>query len=136
MSSVGCGSLNLEAMRSPVVHLELHTHDLAGARELYAAALGWRADRIETPHGAYVALDVGHGVGGGIVECEVRRPLWLPYAEVQDIAAATGRAQERGATVLLAPREGPGGWRSVIATPAGGELALYERRRGASSRRP
>jgi predicted enzyme related to lactoylglutathione lyase len=120
-------------MRSAVVHLELHTNDLAGARELYADACGWHAERIETRHGAYVSLDMGRGVGGGIVECASPRPLWLPYAEVADIVAVTARAEAFGAAVLLPPREGPGGWRSVIATPAGGELAFYQRKPQRSS---
>jgi predicted enzyme related to lactoylglutathione lyase len=76
---------------------------------------------------------VGRGVGGGIVECASPRPLWLPYAEVADIVAVTARAEAFGAAVLLPPREGPGGWRSVIATPAGGELAFYQRRPQRSS---
>jgi predicted enzyme related to lactoylglutathione lyase len=28
--------------------------------------------------------------------------------------------------VLLAPREGPTGWRSVVATPEGGEIAFWQ----------
>jgi hypothetical protein len=31
--------------------------------------------------------------------------------------------------VLLEPREGPAGWRSVITEPAGGEVALWQRKR-------
>jgi predicted enzyme related to lactoylglutathione lyase len=34
-----------------------------------------------------------------------------------------------GARVLLEPREGPAGWRSVIATPAGAELAFWQAKR-------
>ena len=38
--------------------------------------------------------------------------------------------QGRGvATVLLEAREGPAGWRSVVASPAGGELAFWQRKR-------
>jgi predicted enzyme related to lactoylglutathione lyase len=29
----------------------------------------------------------------------------------------------------LSPREGPAGWRSVVATPAGGEIALWQPKR-------
>ena len=37
------------------------------------------------------------------------------------------RARPRlGASVLLEPREGPAGWRSVVATPAGGEIAFWQ----------
>jgi hypothetical protein len=31
--------------------------------------------------------------------------------------------------VLLAPREGPAGWRSVVRTPAGGEIAFWQPKR-------
>jgi predicted enzyme related to lactoylglutathione lyase len=31
-------------------------------------------------------------------------------------------------SVLLEPREGPAGWRSVIATPEGGEIALWQQK--------
>jgi hypothetical protein len=37
-----------------------------------------------------------------------------------------------GGVVLLEPREGPAGWRSVVATPAGGEIAFWQAKRGAS----
>ncbi len=93
---------------------------------------GWRAERVDVGGGSYLALDLGGGFGGGIVECETGRPLWLPYVEVARIRDATERARDLGATVLLEPREGPAGWRSVVTTPAGGEIAFWqakERRR-------
>jgi hypothetical protein len=31
--------------------------------------------------------------------------------------------------VKLEPREGPAGWRSVIATPAGAEIAFWQQKR-------
>jgi predicted enzyme related to lactoylglutathione lyase len=111
---------------NPVVHLELHTGDQSSARALYAGLCGWRSQRIEAGGGSYLALELGEGFGGGIVECGARRPLWLPYVEVAEIAAATERARELGARVLLEPREGPAGWRSVVSTPAGGEVAFWQ----------
>jgi predicted enzyme related to lactoylglutathione lyase len=35
-------------------------------------------------------------------------------------------ARPLGASVLLAPREGPAGWRSVISAPQCGELAIWQ----------
>jgi predicted enzyme related to lactoylglutathione lyase len=64
--------------------------------------------------------------GTGLVQCETRRPLWLPYIEVAEIAKVTDQARELGAVVLLEPREGPAGWRSVVATPAGAEIAFWQ----------
>ena len=116
----------MQVPSKPVVHLELHTGDLAAARAFYAGLFGWRPERIETPSGSYEALDLARGLGGGIVECPVPRSLWLPYVEVDDVAEATERARRSCAAVLLTPREGPAGWRSVVATPAGGEIALWQ----------
>jgi predicted enzyme related to lactoylglutathione lyase len=117
------------ASTNPVVHLELHTGDQQGARTFYGQLCGWRAERIEDDCGCYLALELGRGLGGGIVECQTRRSLWLPYVEVSQIAAATERARLLGASVLLEPREGPAGWRSFISTPAGGEIAFWQQKR-------
>jgi predicted enzyme related to lactoylglutathione lyase len=111
---------------NPVVHLELHTGDLPGARALYAELCGWRAEQIDTANGLYLALELGAGLGGGIVECGTQRPVWLPYIEVTRIDEATDLARGLGASVLLEPREGPAGWRSVVASPEGGEIAFWQ----------
>jgi predicted enzyme related to lactoylglutathione lyase len=110
----------------PVVHLELHTGDLPGASALYAELCGWRPEQIETRSGSYLALGLGGGFGGGIVECGTRRAVWLPYVRVDKIDDATERACALGASVLLRPREGPAGWRSVVATSEGGEIAFWQ----------
>jgi len=117
------------AHSKPVLHLELHTRDLEGARALYEQLCGWRAERLDAHYGSYLALELGRGLGGGIVECETERPLWLPYVEVPDAAEAADRARLLGAAVLLEPREGPAGWRSVVSTPAGGEIAFWQPKR-------
>jgi predicted enzyme related to lactoylglutathione lyase len=113
----------MRQLMAPLVHLELHTHDRAVASSLYRELLGWR---VATVGGSYVSLDLGGEVGGGIVECGTGRSIWLPYAEVDDVAASTERAKRLGANVLLEPREGPTGWRSVVVTPAGGEVAMWQ----------
>jgi predicted enzyme related to lactoylglutathione lyase len=65
------------------------------------------------------ALQEGPGLGQ-------RPPSWLPYVEVGDVRQATERATRLGAAVLLTPREGPQGWRSVVTTPAAGDLAFWQ----------
>lgn len=112
-----------------VVHLELHTHDRAAASAFYFELLRWQTERIDSRWGSYHALALGDGLDGGIVGCGTRRAAWLPYVEVDRIAAMTERARGLGAAVLLGPREGPAGWRSVLATPAGGEIALWQQKR-------
>ena len=115
--------------RHPVVHLELHTGDMAAACSFYGELCGWQTERIDTSAGSYRSLDPGGEISGGVVECAVPRPLWLPYVEVEDIADTTARATELGASVLLSSREGPAGWRSVVSGPSGGEIALWQPKR-------
>ena len=89
---------------------------------------GWRYEGISLSRGSYMAMDLGRGIGGGIVECEARRPGWLPYMQVDDIDAVTERARALGACVLLEPRAGAAGWRSVVVAPEGAEVGLWQPR--------
>jgi predicted enzyme related to lactoylglutathione lyase len=115
---------------SPVVHLELHTGDLTRACDFYGRLLGWRPELVDAGGSAsYLALGMGGSVGGGVVECDTSRALWLPYVEVGEITRATDHARGLGASVLLEPREGPAGWRSVVASPAGAEIAFWQQKR-------
>jgi predicted enzyme related to lactoylglutathione lyase len=115
---------------NPVVHLELHTGDRPRACAFYAQLCGWRPERIDAGGGTYWALELGDGFGGGgVVQCETPQPLWLPYVEVADIDAVTERARWLGASVLMEPREGPAGWRSVVAAPAGADVAFWQPKR-------
>jgi predicted enzyme related to lactoylglutathione lyase len=111
---------------NPVVHLELHTGNLPQARTLYSQLCGWRPEWIDTECGSYLSLELGDGFGGGIVECGIRQARWLPYVEVGEIVEATDRAGKLGASVLLEPREGPAGWRSVVTHPSAGEIAFWQ----------
>jgi predicted enzyme related to lactoylglutathione lyase len=119
-------------MPAHVVHLELHTGNLARACAFYTDLLGWQTERVELDSGSYLALALGGSLGGGVVERESERALWLPYVEVAHAAETTERARELGAAVLLEPREGPAGWRSVVASPATGEIAVWQPKERAS----
>jgi predicted enzyme related to lactoylglutathione lyase len=115
---------------NPVIHLELHTGDLRGAVDFYTQLFGWRPERIQAGAGSYLALGMGNGVGGGVVECASKHPLWLPYVDVPDVGETTDRAKRLGGEVLLGPREGPEGFRSVVSTPDGGEVAFWQSKNG------
>jgi hypothetical protein len=111
---------------NPVVHLELLTADCARACEFYTQLFGWRAATLELAGGSYQALEPGVGIGAGVVEGCTTRSIWLPYVEVPDVAAATARARDLGACVPIDAREGAAGWRSVVATPEGAQIALWQ----------
>jgi predicted enzyme related to lactoylglutathione lyase len=110
----------------PVVHLELRTGNLPRACAFYTRLFGWRAETVHTVSGDYLTLELGDRIEGGVVEHDTERPFWLPYVEVSDVSEATERARLLGASVLLAPREGPAGWRSVLAAPAGATFSLWQ----------
>jgi predicted enzyme related to lactoylglutathione lyase len=122
------------ASPSPVVHLELHTANLARACGFYTSQCAWRVERVGAGSGTYHALDWGGGLTAGVVECGTERAAWLPYVEVGCIREATERARRSGATVLMAPREGPAGWRSVVSVPEGAELAFWQSKTNRLSR--
>lgn len=111
---------------NPVVHLELVTGNLSRACAFYTRLLGWRTERIVVGSESYLALELGGGIEGGVVERDIEHALWLPYVEVADISQTTERARLLGAAVLLEPREGPVGWRGVVAVRAGAEIALWQ----------
>src|SRR3954447_21284081 len=125
-----CGEGMNSHETNPVIHLELHTGDLRGAVDFYTRLFGWRPEKIHAGDGSYLALGMGQGVGGGVVECESKQPLWLPYVDVPDVKSTTEQARELGGEVLLGPREGPEGWRSVVSAPDGGEVAFWQAKNG------
>jgi predicted enzyme related to lactoylglutathione lyase len=109
--------------------MELLTSDLPRACEFYTRLFQWRAATVEVAGGEYHALEPGEGIGAGVVEGCTKRSIWLPYIEVADVVEATSRARELGACVPVDSREGPTGWRSVVATPEGAPVALWQSKR-------
>ncbi|HSE81605.1 MAG TPA: VOC family protein [Gaiellaceae bacterium] len=112
-----------------VAYLELQTNDLPRACAFYMSLFGWHAETIRIGRNSYLTLDLGARIEGGVVEREMDGSLWLPYVEVADIMEANERAHGLGAHVALPPREGPAGWRSILETPAGAEIALWQPKR-------
>jgi predicted enzyme related to lactoylglutathione lyase len=110
----------------PVVHLELHTGSLARAADFYTRLFGWGAETVEVGPRTYLSLELGGGIDGGIVEHDGVGSLWLPYVEVADLVDVIERARALGAAVMLEPREGPLGWRSVLTVPSGARIALWQ----------
>ena len=116
-------------MKHPVVHLELHTPNLARACAFYRGLLGWQPQPLRAAGAAYQSWDFGADRGGGAVERRTEQALSLPYVEISSVTAATKEARAHRASVILAPREGPARWRSDVNTPAGGDIALWQMKR-------
>ena len=117
-------------MGNPFMWVELHTQDPEAARRFYTSLFSWQLKDVPMGPGAtYTMIDVGGGTGGGMLKHPVpgAPAQWLAYVRVDDVAAATRKAQDLGARVLRPRSEVPGfGWLSVIADPTGGALGLWE----------
>lgn len=116
----------MAAPSNPIVHLELQTANLSRACAFYTRLFDWRAETIRMCSTSYLALDFGRDLGGGVVERDAEGARWLPYVEVADLRAAISRALALGARLVLAPREGPVGWRAIVEAPEGAEIALWQ----------
>lgn len=61
--------------------------------------------------------------------CDLMEDLkgWVPYVEVDDLAAETEKAQANGATLIAAELEGPAGKATFLRDPGGSPIALWKR---------
>jgi predicted enzyme related to lactoylglutathione lyase len=109
---------------NPVAYAELQTNDPARARVFYSELFGWKADDATTPAGPYWAFQ---GVLAGLTAPRDGVPAgWIPYLNVEDIAAATARARSLGGEVLRDCIAIEPGTFSVVRDPTGGVLGLWE----------
>jgi hypothetical protein len=117
-------------MANPFVHVELNTTDAAKAKAFYGSLFDWKLEDVPMgPGGSYTMINVGEGTGGGLMQHPVTGApsTWLAYVLVDDIAAATKKAQSLGATVAKDVTEIPGaGWFSIIVDPTGAALGLWK----------
>jgi uncharacterized protein len=119
-----------EPMANPFVHVELHTNDLARAKEFYSRLFGWKLQDMPMPGGgSYTMIDVGGGTGGGMMvnQAPGTPPHWLAYVGVDDVRAATHKAKDLGAKVVVDVMEvGEYGTMSVVTDPTGATVAMWQ----------
>ncbi len=116
-------------MANAFVHVELNTTDVAKAKSFYGALFDWKLDDVDMGGGhTYTMIDVGGGTGGGIMSHPMGGPsMWLPYAHVDEIKAATDKARGLGATIVREPMAVMDyGWLSILIDPTGAMLGLWQ----------
>jgi uncharacterized protein len=118
-------------MANPFVHVELVTNDPAKAKEFYQGLFDWKLEDL--PGMDYTIINVGEGTGGGMM----KNPMpeipshWLAYVLVDDVTAATKKAEALGAVITKGVTEIPDyGSFSVIIDPTGAALALWQMKAG------
>ncbi|HVZ42694.1 MAG TPA: VOC family protein [Ramlibacter sp.] len=117
-------------MANPFVHVELSSNDLPAAKTFYGKLFGWKLEDVPMgPGETYTMIGVGEGTGGGMMKNMVpgTPSFWLAYVQVDDIEAATRKAESLGAKVMKDVTEVmDAGWLSVIVDPSGAALGLWK----------
>lgn len=105
---------------------ELHAADVDAAKRYYGELFGWTASSFME---GYDVFNAGETMVGGLMPKNEGMPVaaWLSYIAVDDTDAATARAQELGATMMLEPTtmENVGRF-SVLADPTGAAFGLHK----------
>jgi predicted enzyme related to lactoylglutathione lyase len=115
-------------MSNPFSYAELHTSDRARAVDFYKRLFDWKTKESETPMGPYVEIDAGEGFPGGLLAAQGSAPSrWVVYMRVDDVRAATRRAEELGAKILANAEKVPdAGTFSLCVDPTGATFGLWE----------
>jgi hypothetical protein len=116
-------------MANPFVHAELNTNNLPKAKAFYGELFAWKLEDMPTEKGSYTLINVGEGTGGGMMTNPVpgAPSAWLPYVQVDDVAAATKKAKSLGATVMkdVTDVKDMGSF-SILLDPTGATIALWQ----------
>jgi predicted enzyme related to lactoylglutathione lyase len=90
----------------------------------YEKLLGWKGEA--GPPGMTMLSRDG-GPFAAVMPRKGRVDGWVPYVQVDDVAAATKRAAKLGAEVLEDQTRGPAGTYSVVRDPGGALVALWQK---------
>jgi predicted enzyme related to lactoylglutathione lyase len=115
-------------MANPFVHIELMAADVAKAKSFYDKLFDWDLEDVQMPDMTYTMIKVGEGTGGGLFKNPMPggSSVWVPYVNVDDLAAATAKAKSLGATVHKENVDVQGhGAFSIISDPTGAMLGLW-----------
>ena len=113
---------------------ELMTRDVAAAKKFYTELLGWKTEDVDMGGcGTYTILKVGEQQIGGMFQMAGEQfegvpANWMSYVAVDDLDAATKKAESLGAKIEMPPSDIPDTGRfSVITDPTGATIALFAR---------
>ena len=112
---------------------ELMTSDVAGTKRFYSSMFGWEASDVEMMPGFNYTIfrRAGREVAGlmGVGPEHGDMPSgWVVYIAVDDVDAASEKAERLGGEVIVPAHDIPVGRWAMIKDPAGAVLCLYRAR--------
>lgn len=110
-------------MGSPVVHWEIGGRDLDTMAAFYRDLFGWEAAGFDDD---YRLVDLGEGVGGGLMRCRDDMPAYVTiYVSVDDLDATLAKVKDLGGTPLVPPTPIPGvGAFALFQDPEGNTIGI------------
>lgn len=112
-------------MAQPFVWFDLRTKDVAASRTFHEQLFGWQIAEVPMDD-ATLTMIGGDQPWASVVDDGGERVGWFPYVQVDDLQAATKKAEDLGATVLQPARQGPAGTYTPIREPGGAVFALFQ----------
>ena len=116
-------------MSNPFCHVELATDDVAKAKKFYKSVFAWKLDEMKGDGMPYTMINVGKGVGGGMMKKQMpnQPTAWLPYVEVDNVKKTLAKAAKSGAQVVVDYMPiGEMGAIGVFIDPTGAGLGVWE----------
>jgi predicted enzyme related to lactoylglutathione lyase len=117
-------------MPNAFCHIELATDNVATSKKFYKSLFKWKVESMGKAMGGYAMIDVGKGVGGGMMTKPMpeQPTAWLPYVEVDDVKKTIAKARKLGADVKVEYMEIPGGMGAfgVFVDPSGAGIGVWE----------
>jgi predicted enzyme related to lactoylglutathione lyase len=114
-------------MPNAFCHIELHTDDVGKSKKFYKSLFKWKLAAFP---GDYTMIDVGKGVGGGMMQKPMAEQptAWMPYVEVDNVKKTVAKAKKLGANVIVEYMEIPNGMGSfgLFIDPNGAALGVWE----------
>jgi predicted enzyme related to lactoylglutathione lyase len=107
---------------------QLNTSDPDAAQHFYEALFGWRIEQMASTEMPYWGIYNGDRVNAGMAPLPPGAPApshWLVYFGIDDLDAANEQIRSSGGTVMVEPREVPGGRILVAQDPQGAVFALF-----------
>lgn len=96
----------------------------SASSQFYERLFGWTAS--DGPGGLTMLAGSG-GPFAGVAKKDAGAAGWIPFAQVDDVDAATKSAVALGATIVNPKTRGPAGEYSVVRDPGGAAVALWQK---------
>ena len=107
---------------------QLNTSDPESAERFYGELFGWRFDSVPDTETPYWGIYRGDRLNGGMMPLPPGAPMpshWLVYFGTDDLEGNAEKIRSAGCTLLVEPRDVPGGRILVAQDPHGAFFALF-----------